>query len=40
MKTDERTEYLMKFLAHKNGEDHQNCYKSGEYIHGTNIKGV
>jgi hypothetical protein len=39
-KVDERTEYLLKFLAHKNGEDHPNYFKSGEYIHGTNIKVV
>ena len=39
-KVDERTEYLLKFLAHKNGEDHPNYFKNGEYIHGTNIKVV
>ena len=40
-KTDDRvTEYMMKFLAHRNGDDYQNYHKSGEYICGTNIKIV
>jgi hypothetical protein len=34
------TEYMMKFLAHRNGDDYQNYHKSGEYICGTNIKIV
>lgn len=40
LKLDERVEYLLKFLVHKNGHDHPNYFKNGEYIHGTNIKVV